>query len=69
MRTSLTRVSTSPRDQLIDELVDNLEKAFGQPQVGQDPEAQEVNIVTTDSDFVDVDLEVDFHSIDETGYL
>lgn len=36
--------------------------------MGQDPEAQEVNIVTTDSDFVDVDLEVDFHSIDETGY-
>jgi len=28
-----------------------------------------VNIVTADADFVDVDLEVDFHSIDQTGYL
>jgi len=37
--------------------------------VGQDPEAQEVSIVTADTDFVDVDLEVDFHSVDETGYL
>lgn len=25
--------------------------------------------MTTDSDFVDVDLEVDFHGVDETGYL
>ena len=37
--------------------------------MGQDPEAQEVSIVTADTDFVDVDLEVDFHSVDETGYL
>lgn len=25
--------------------------------------------MTADTDFVDVDLEVDFHSIDQTGYL
>ena len=28
-----------------------------------------MSFVTAGMDFVDVDLEVDFHSIDETGYL
>lgn len=37
--------------------------------MGEDPGAQEVSNLGADAKFVEVDLEVDFHSVDETGYV